>query len=102
MSLPNLAEAREAMRAMWAEQDDWACRFPELHLRVWASPRGMEVRGLLYNPGPRFGRQVHAIAKATWQPGEVTERRVVDWGRRALAAWLENELEGVEDGDIRG
>jgi hypothetical protein len=29
------------------------------------------------------------IARAVWQPSEVTERAVVDWGRRALVAWLE-------------
>jgi hypothetical protein len=37
------------------------------------------------------------LAQATWAPSEVTEARVVDWGRRALAAWLDEQLADVNE-----
>ena len=88
-------EAREAMRAMWADQDYWACLYPELQMRVWASPKGMEIRAVLWLPGPKFGRASKVVAQTTWGPSEVSEAKVVDWGRRALAAWLASELQDV-------
>lgn len=68
------------------------CRFPELWLRVWATPRGIRLMAILYLSGPRYGRKVETIADATWQPSQVTEVAVVDWGQRALAAWLTKQL----------
>lgn len=69
-----------------------ACRYPELRLRVWAAPDGVHLRALLYQPGPKLGRSLVVLRSAVWQPHEVTEVAVVDWGRRALASWLEDQL----------
>jgi hypothetical protein len=91
------AEARSAMRALWADQDHYACLYPELQMRVWASPKGMQLAAVLWLPGPKFGRASKVLAQATWAPSEVTEARVVDWGRRALAAWLDEQLADVNE-----
>ena len=69
-----------------------ACQYPELSLRVWASPEGVRLLALLYMPGERYTRPLIVLQAALWQPSEVTEVSVVDWGRRALAGWLEEQL----------
>jgi hypothetical protein len=91
------AEARSAMKAMWADQDHYACMYPELQMRVWASPQGMRLAAVLWLPGPKFGRSSKVLAQATWAPADVTEAKVVDWGRRALAAWLDEQLAHLGD-----
>ena len=97
MSTFGAAEARSAMKAMWADQDYYACMYPELQMRVWASPQGMRLAAVLWLPGPKFGRASKVLAQATWAPADVTEARVVDWGRRALAAWLDEQLAHLGD-----
>lgn len=82
-----------ALRVMWSQQDHYACLYPELHMRVWATPEGMKAVAALWLPGPKFGRRVQILKEATWQPQEVTEKHVVEWGRRALASWLEEQLQ---------
>lgn len=74
------------------------CRFPELWLRVWATPNGIRLMAILYLVGPRYGRRVETIADATWKPSQVTEVSVVDWGQRALSAWLARQLGAEEAG----
>ena len=95
MSTFGVAEARSAMRALWSQQDEYNCRYPELQMRVWAAPEGMRVAAVLWLPGPKFGRRALTLSEATWTPSEVTERAVVDWGRRALAKWLEEQIEDL-------
>lgn len=85
----------KAIRALWADQDHYACLYPELHMRVWATPQGMRAVAALWLPGPKFGRRVQVIQEATWQPKEVTQELVVEWGRRALADWLARQLQDV-------
>jgi hypothetical protein len=65
-------------------------------MRVWAAPDGVHLRALLYMPGPKLERQLVVLRNAVWQPSEVTEVSVVDWGRRALASWLAEQLESSE------
>jgi hypothetical protein len=75
---------------MGAEARAIAWMYPQLNLRVWANLDGVHLHAFTEWCG-HDGRLVHhEIARAVWQPGEVTERRVVDWGRRALAWWLES------------
>jgi hypothetical protein len=52
----------------------------------------MRLSAFLWLPGPHFGRQYLLLRQAVWKPSEVTELAVVDWGRRALASWLEEQL----------
>jgi hypothetical protein len=61
-------------------------------MRVWAAGDGIHLRALLYLPGPKLARSLIVLQSAVWQPREVTEVSVVDWGRRALARWLEEQL----------
>ena len=64
----------------------WA--HPQLHMRIWALPDGMHLLAVVEWMG-EDGRLVHhQISRAVWRPAEVTERAVVDWGARALSAWL--------------
>lgn len=66
-------------------------------MRVWAAADGVHLMALLYLPGPRVGRPLNVLQAAVWQPHEVTEVAVVDWGRRALASWLTEQLESSEE-----
>jgi hypothetical protein len=58
-------------------------------MRVWADPAGMHLLASLERMADDGTLSYKQIARALWQPKEVTERAVVDWGRRALVAWLE-------------
>ena len=78
---PHPRLTKESLAVQW--------RYPQLRMRVWADPAGMHLLASLEHMGDD-GRLVYKqIARAVWQPKEVTERAVVDWGRRALVAWLE-------------
>lgn len=91
------------MKAMWADQDVYACMYPELQMRLWATPKGMRVAAVLWLPGPKFGRRSKLIQDALWAPQEVSEAKVVEWGRNALAKWLADEIERLseETADLR-
>ncbi len=80
---PNLTAASRALTA----------RYPDLHLRVWALPDGVHI--LAYIQRSDSGGRVHVtdVARAVWMPREVTELAVVDWAQRALAHWLQGQLE---------
>jgi len=92
VSTPSPDAARSALREAWAEEDRVSCAYPELRMRVFAAPDGVHLVALLYHPGPKYGRPMTILRRACWQPSEVTEVSVVDWGRRALASWLEEQL----------
>jgi hypothetical protein len=62
-------------------------------MRVWADPVGMHLLASVEQVGDDGRLEYKQIARAVWQPSEVTERAVVDWGRRALVAWLEASAE---------
>jgi len=89
-------EAQEAVSRLFQEREAVACLYPELRLRVVAEPLGVRLVAVMYLPGPSVGRPVIVLRDALWQPSEVTEVAVVDWGRRALASWLTEQLESSE------
>lgn len=93
MTTPLPDAARSAHHQRTEAEQRYACRYPELSLRVWATPEGMRVQALVYLPGERYQRVLVIVQDAVWQPSEVTEVSVVDWGRRALARWLEDQLQ---------
>jgi len=82
--------------ALYRDREAVACLYPELRLRVVAEPEGVHLVAVLYLPGPTLGRPLAVLQDAVWQPSEVTEVTVVDWGRRALARWLEDQLSQQE------
>lgn len=83
-------EARAAERA--AEQ-----ALPHLVLHVFAHMGGVHCRAYVDRFTARRGLVRTTIAEASWRPPEVTERLVVEWGERALAAWLETPTLAGED-----
>lgn len=67
-------------------------RYPDLHLRVWAAHDGVHILSYIQRRDAAGALQVTEVARARFMPREVTELGVVDWGRRALAAWLEDQV----------
>ncbi len=67
-------------------------RQPQLTLRVWAELDGVHLLAQVHRVDPAGRLRVEEVARATWRPRAVTEISVVDWGRRALASWLERQL----------
>ena len=97
MTTPNPDQVRDILRQHWDHENRVLDAYPELSLRVYAATDGMHLSAFLWLPGPHFGRPRRLIREAVWQPSEVTELAVVDWGRRALSSWLEEQLqESVE------
>lgn len=98
MGAPQTASVMEARRARQAYQAEAAKvlrQYPELHLRVFATPVGMKLVASLYWPETApYNRRVEVLTEAIWQPREVTEELVVDWGQRALAKWLADRISG--------
>ncbi len=81
---PHPRFSRENLAVKW--------QFPQLSLRIWAELDGMHLYAIIETLDEK-GRLKHdVIAEAAWQPSDVTEARVVDWGRRALAKYLEGGL----------
>lgn len=93
MTTGRAQEAKDAVARLFQERERVACMYPELRLRVVAEPHGVRLVAVIYQAGPSIGRPLIVLQDALWQPSEVTEVAVVDWGRRALARWLEEQLE---------
>jgi len=64
---------------------------PSLYLHVWCNFSGVNVVAYVDHLSAH-GRLIRVeVAKATWRPPEVSESLVVEWGERALRAWLEGQ-----------
>jgi hypothetical protein len=74
--------------------------FPDLHLRVWANIRGVNIHAYIDCSDGRGILRRTEVARALFQPSEVTEEKVVDWGRRALSHWLESRALAVEKDEV--
>lgn len=72
-------------------------QFPALSLHVYANFHGVHCHAAITSMTPDGRLRRVVIAQASWRPPEVNERLVVEWGRRALAAWLEATLPVPED-----
>lgn len=90
-------EARRARAAYYRAAEKAMCEFPELQLRIYATPVGMRLVASLTEPGPLFQRRVRKIAETVWRPREVTPETVAKWGADALRRWLEWRLAAPED-----
>jgi hypothetical protein len=86
--------ARAALRAAKQEQMTAVAGLPSLHLLVWATRDGMRLSLVMYHSLPGARRSCTVLRDATWRPKEVSEVALVDWGRRALADWLEKPTQG--------
>lgn len=64
--------------------------FPDLHLRVWCNINGVNVLAYIDSSDSKGRLCRMEIQKALFHPREVTPELVVEWGRRALARWLED------------
>ncbi len=69
---------------------------PELSLRVWCELDGVHLLAYVRRLDDLGKLHVTDIAQAIWKPGQATEVSVVDWGRRALSHWLEEQLIAAE------
>jgi hypothetical protein len=85
--------ARDQLKA---DNDAVQALYPSLLMRVWAQLDGVHLEATVDLPVGKGKTRYKTIAKATWQPSEVTEEKVVDWGRRALARHLETLMENVD------
>lgn len=77
---PHPSLTKEARAKRWA--------FPQLTLRIWAEVDGMMLLAFIETCDNAGKLHKSEIGRAKWQPHSVTERMVVDWGRRCLEAWL--------------
>lgn len=68
-------------------------RYPELTLRVWARPDGVHIVAAVSEPGEHFPRRWKTVAQVVFQPREVTEQRVIEWGMGALSTYLQRRAE---------
>jgi len=85
--------ARSALRKSREEQARKAAGIPSLHLLIWAAPQSMRLSLVLYHSLPGQRRSCTVLRQAEWRPQRVSEKDLVEWGRRALADWLENPSE---------
>lgn len=74
--------------------------YPQLTLRVWAECDGVHLMAYVQTQNAARKLVHEEIARACWQPAGVTERDVVDWGRRALQRWLVEHEVDPEDPEV--
>lgn len=95
MSSRQNAKARAASAAGWKpprslseEGRRFTATHPALYMHIWANFEGVHVVAVVdwLNQEGRLERL--EIQRATWKPAAVSERLVVEWGARALSAWL--------------
>lgn len=100
-SISAAAAKRAAWEAEKAAKRETLQRFPELLLRVWASPQGVHLMAEVRHPGRGPEDRWETIRKALWQPSAVTELSVVEWGERALRSWLEEQMLTTLEGQLK-
>ena len=81
--------ARRALREAREEQARAVAAVPSLHLLIWAAPQSMRLSLVVYHSRPGQRRSCTVLRSAEWRPKEVSEAAMVEWGRKALADWLE-------------
>ena len=80
-------------RDLSPEGKQFTATHPSLYMHVWCNFSGVNVVAYVDHLNEK-GRLLRTeLAEATWRPPEVTERLIVEWGERALRAWLEGQAE---------
>ena len=83
--------ARSALRKAREEQAARVMGLPSLHLLIYPTPDCLRLSLVVYYSRPGQRRTCKVLREAQWRPKEVTERKLAEWGRDALAAWLVDE-----------
>ena len=65
---------------------------PSLLVHAVALEDGMHVVASLRRPWVGKQGEYELLFRHVWKPAEVTELAIVEWARRALARWLEDQL----------
>lgn len=64
-------------------------RMPSLHLLVWPTPSCVRLSLVIYHSESGSRRSCTVLRTAEWRPAEVSERKLVEWGMKAMVSWLE-------------
>lgn len=75
-------------------------RYPELTLRVWARVDGVHINACVAEAGQSFPRHWTVVASVVFQPREVTEEKVIQWGIGALSTYLQRRAEQTADAHV--
>lgn len=93
----SVVQARADRQRYQAETARVMRSFPELQLRVYAIQLGVKLEAVLWLPARDGGYPTTLVVEeALWQPPAVTPEALVQWGQRALSAWLARRLEATE------
>ena len=65
---------------------------PSLLVSAVALADGMHVVATLRQPWQGQHGTTELLFRHVWKPSEVTELTIVEWARKALARWLEDQL----------
>lgn len=75
-----------------AEGKRFTATHPALYMHIYCNFSGVQVVAHVDHLDPSGKLQRVEIANTSFRPPEVSERLVVEWGERALRAWLERSL----------
>lgn len=90
MSLEGAAAARRALKDAQNKATAERMGLPSLHLLIWPTPTAVRLSLVVYYSRPGMRRTCKVLRQAEWNPKQVTERTLIDWGQRALASYLED------------
>lgn len=100
MSRPNKGQPPahwKPSRNLSPEGKAFTATHPALYLHVYCNFDGVHCIAYVDHLNAK-GRLVRVeVAKAHWRPAVVTERLTVEWGMRALRAWLEGPGSGDQE-----
>lgn len=86
-------EAREELQRAKERIKHGATGLPSLHLLIWPTAQSMRLSLVMYYSVPGQRRACQVLRSADWRPAKVTQRKLVEWGQRALADWLAEHAE---------
>lgn len=66
--------------------------FPQFSMRLYADSEGFHCYAIVETLNEKGVPRRQEIANVVWAPVGVTERLVVEWGARALEAWLATQM----------
>jgi hypothetical protein len=80
-----------------AEGKHFTATHPALYLHVWCNFEGVHTEAHVDHLDSSGRLRRVEVARAVWKPPTVSERLVVEWGERALRAWLEATLDHEQE-----
>ncbi len=86
--------ARSALLKARRAEAERRMGLPSLHLLIWPTPSAVRLSLVIYYSRPGQRRTCKVLRQAEWNPKEVTERTLIDWGQRALASYLQDLADG--------